>query len=43
MKLRAGREKKKTYFRSPRAVNIMNHSENVRLLRKVVKAHFVVV
>ena len=41
IRLRVGKEK--TYFRSLRAINIMNHSENVRIFRKEVKAHFAIV
>lgn len=41
MRLGVGREK--IYFRSPRAIDIMNHSDNVRTFRKVVKTHFVIV
>ena len=36
----AGREK--TYFRSPKAINRMNNSDNVRIFRQVVKAHFAI-
>lgn len=38
MRLGVKREKK-THIRSPRASDAMNHSGNVRIFRKVVKAH----
>lgn len=37
MRLGAGREK--THIKSPRAINITNYSDNVRIFRKVAKAH----
>lgn len=39
---KAGARREKTYFRSPKAINRMKNSDNVRIFRQVVKAHFAI-
>lgn len=39
---RAGAGREKTYFRSPKAINRMNNSDNVRIFRQLVKAQFAI-
>lgn len=40
--MRLGEERGKTYFWSPKAINRMNNSDNVRTFRQALKAHFAI-